>query len=69
MELGSDEGSRGTYDFSDDMRSWPHGMMLGAEWYIHKQWGAYADDSRGITGIFRKHFDTIEQTLYTIYGT
>lgn len=38
-------------------------------WYFHKQWGAFADVSWGFTGIFRKHFDTIEQTLYPIYGT
>lgn len=69
VELGSDEGSRGTYDFSDDMRSLQFGMMLGAEWYFYKRWGAFADLSWGFTGIFKKDFNTIEQTLYPIYGT
>ena len=69
VELGSDDGSRGTYDFSDDMRSLQFGMMLGAEWYLYKRWGAFADLSWGFTGIFKKDFNTIEQTLYPIYGT
>ena len=49
VELGSDDGSRGTYDFSDDMRSLQFGMMLGAEWYLYKRWGAFADLSWGFT--------------------
>lgn len=69
VELGSDDGSRGTYDFSDDMRNLQFGMMLGAEWYFYKRWGAFADLSWGFTGIFKKDFNTIEQTLYPIYGT
>lgn len=69
VELGSDDGSRGTYDFSDDMRNLQFGMMLGAEWYFYKRWGAFADLSWGFTGIFKKNFNTIDQTLYPIYGT
>lgn len=69
VELGTDEGSRGTYDFSDDMRSWQFGMMLGADWYFHRQWGAFVDVSWGFTDIFHSSFDTIEQNLYPIYGT
>lgn len=69
VELGHEEGSRGTYDFSDNMRSWQIGMMLGADWYFHKQWGAFFDLSWGLTDIFHDSFNTIEQSLYPIYAT
>lgn len=69
VEMGSDEGSRGSYDFSDDMRNLQFGMMIGANWYFHKRWGAFADVSWGFTSIFKKDFNTIEQTMYPIYGT
>ena len=69
VEIGSDEGSRGTYDFSDSMRSWQFGMLLGVDWYFHKHWGCFADLSWGFTDIFHDSFDTIEQNLYPIYGT
>lgn len=67
--LGSDEGSRGTYDFSDSMRSLQFGFMFGAEYYFHRRWGMFADVSWGVTGVFKKKFKTIEQTLYPVYGT
>ena len=69
VELGSEDGNRGTYDFSDDMRNLQFGVMLGTEWYFHKLWGVFADLSWGVTGIFKDDFNTIEQTLYPIYGT
>ena len=69
VELGSEDGNRGTYDFSDDMRNLQFGVMLGTEWYFHKRWGVFADLSWGVTGIFKDDFNTIEQTLYPIYGT
>ena len=67
--LGHNDGERGNYDFSDDMRSWQMGIDVGADWYITKRWGAKAGLSWGLTGIFRSGFDTIEQTMYPIYGT
>lgn len=67
--LGSDEGERGEYDFSDEMRRWQMGLDLGVDWQIGKRWGVSADVNWGLTGIFRKGFDTIEQTMYPIYGS
>ena len=67
--LGHNEGERGDYDFSDDMRTWQFGIDFGADWYITKRWGLKADLSWGLIGIFQKDFDTIEQTMYPIYGT
>lgn len=69
VELGSEPGDRGTYEFSDDMRNLQWGMMLGADWHFHKTWGVFADLSWGFTGIFKKNFDVIEQTMYPVYGT
>jgi len=69
VELGHDEGTRGSYDFSDDMRRLQFGFMLGADWYFQKRWGVFADLSWGVTGVFKGSFNTIEQTLYPIYGT
>ena len=67
--IGTEEGSRGVYDFSDSMRSWQFGMLAGVDWYFHRHWGVFADVSWGFTDIFDADFDTIEQNLYPIYGT
>lgn len=67
--IGTEAGSRGTYDFSDSMRSWQFGMLAGVDWYFHRHWGVFADVSWGFTDIFDADFDTIEQNLYPIYGT
>lgn len=69
VNIGTEEGSRGTYDFSDDMRSWQFGMLAGVDWYFHKHWGCFADLSWGFTDIFDSDFSTIEQNLYPVYGT
>lgn len=69
VDIGSDEHTRGTYDFSNDMRRLQFGIDLGADWYLNRRWGVYADLSWGLTGIHKSSFDTIEQTLYPIYGT
>lgn len=69
VELGNTSGTRGTYDFTDDMRHMQYGLMAGADINISKKWGAYADISWGLTDIHHSGFNTIEQTLYPIYGT
>ena len=69
IEMGDDEESGATFDFSDDMRRFQFGIDAGIDWNIFSRWGIYADLSWGLTGIFKKDFDTIEQTLYPIYGT
>ena len=69
VEMGHDEGERGTYDFSDNMRRFQTGIVVGAKWQATRQWGLFADLSWGLTGIHKSSFKTIEQTLYPIYGT
>ena len=67
--LGHDEGERGDYDFSDDMRNWHVGVDFGIDWKLSDRWGICADLSWGLNGIFKKDFETIEQTMYPIYGS
>jgi hypothetical protein len=69
VEMGNDESTRGTYDFSSDMRRMQYGLDLGADFYCWRNIGIYADVSWGFTGIFHSSFKTVEQTLYPIYGT
>lgn len=69
VELGHDEGERGDYDFSDDMRHWHFGFDLGADWQFSHRFGAYADVQWGMSNVFRKDFKTIEQSMYPVYAT
>ncbi len=67
--MGTDEGTRGSYDFSDDLRNWQYGIVLGANWRFYKSWGMLVDLTWGVNGIFKGDFNVLEQTLYPIYGT
>ena len=68
VEIGSDSATRGSYDFADDLRRWQIAIDLGADWFLTDRWGAYAELSWGLGGVFKSSFETIEQTLYPIYG-
>lgn len=67
--MGADEESGATFDFSDDMRRFQFGIDAGVDWNFYRRWGMYAEVSWGLTSIFKKDFNTIEQKLYPIYGT
>ncbi len=69
VDVGSDETSRGSYDFSSDMRHVMFGVDLGVDWYMTRKVGLYADLQWGVNGIFKRSFDTISQTMYPLYGT
>ena len=69
VELGSTPSERGNYDFNDDLRSINWGFDIGADWFIHKNFGIYADLTWGMNGAFKSSFTTIEQTMHPIYGT
>lgn len=69
IDMGHDEGERGDYEFNDDMRKFQMGIDLGVDWYFSRRVGVYADLQWGLTGTFKSSFNTIEQTLYPIYGT
>lgn len=67
--MGNKEGEWATYDFSEDMRNLQMGIAAGVDWQLHRNIGLSADVNWGLTGIFKKDFKTVEQTLYPIYGT
>lgn len=69
VELGNDAASWGTYDFSDDLRHLQAGIKGGVDWQFSSHVGIYAEIAWGVSGIFHSRFNTIEQTLYPIYGT
>lgn len=69
IEIGTDEESQATYDFSDDMRRIQYGLDFGLDWSFYHRWGLYADVAWGLSGIHKSSFHTIEQTLYPIYGS
>ena len=69
VELGETPAERGDYDFSENMRRWQYGFMLGADWHIGQRFGAYADLSWGVSKTFHASFTTIEQDLYPVYLT
>lgn len=69
VELGHDEGERGEYDFTNNLRKWQLGVDAGADWYLTQRLGVYADISWGLTPIFKSDFKTIEQKLYPLYGS
>lgn len=67
--IGNKDGEWATYDFSDEMRRFQTGIAIGADWQVYKALGLSLDLNWGLNGIFRKDFDTVEQTLYPIYAT
>ena len=67
--MGDTKETGATYDFSDDMRHFQFGVDVGIDWNFYRRWGIYADVSWGLTNIFKKDFNTIEQKLYPVYGT
>lgn len=69
INIGSDEDTRGTYDFSDELRRLQLGIDAGVDWRFSNRWGVYADVTWGLTGIHSSDFHTIEQTLYPIFGS
>ena len=69
IEMGHAMDERATYDFSDNMRRWQVGLMVGAEWLMGERLSLCADLSWGLGGIMHSSFKTVEQTLYPIYGT
>ena len=61
------DGSRATYDFSDDLRDVQWNVMLGASWRAYKHFSLSADLSWGLNDIFRESFKTVSFNLYPIY--
>lgn len=56
------------YEFSEDLRHWNWGLLLGAEWQPFPHFLTGIDLSWGINSIFKKDFDVITSKMYPIYG-
>ncbi len=69
VELGNTPGTKGTYDFSNDMRRWQWGVAAGVDWQTWQRLGFFADLKWGLNGVHNSSFHVIEQTLYPIYAT
>ena len=69
VELGHEDGERGDYDFSSDMRNWQFGIDAGLDWYFSKRWGGFVGLTWGISEVFKKDFTVMDQSMYPIYGS
>ncbi len=69
VDIGRGEGRRGDYDFSHEMRHLQAGLLLGLDWHFAPRLGAYLELTRGLSGVHRSGFSTIEQPLYPVFGT
>ncbi len=69
VELGEEPSTRGSYDFSDDLRDIQWGLLIGANWYFSKNFGLLVDFDWGLNEIFKPEFTTISQTMYPLFGT
>ena len=68
IEMGTEPGDRGDFDFDANMRHMQWGLDVGADWQIHRRWGAFAELTYGLSGLFKSDFHSVE-TLRPLYGT
>ena len=68
IEMGSEPGDRGDFDFDQNMRHMQWGLDVGADWNFHRRWGMFADLTYGFGGLFKSDFHSV-QTLRPMYGT
>ena len=64
IEMGTEPG----FDFDANMRHMQWGLDVGADWQIHRRWGAFAELTYGLSGLFKSDFHSVE-TLRPLYGT
>lgn len=69
IDIGSEPGDRGDYDFSDDLRTMNWGVDAGVDWYLHKNFGVYAGVTVGMNNAFKSGFSVIEQSMHPVYGS
>ena len=68
IDMGTEPGERGDFDFNDKMRDLQWGMDLGADWQFHRRWGAFAEATYSFNNMFQSGFHTV-QTLKPMYVT
>lgn len=68
IEMGTEPGDRGDFDFDANMRHMQWGIDVGADWQFHRRWGAFAELTYGLSGLFKSDFHSV-QTLHPMYGS
>ena len=56
-----------SYDFSNHLRHWHWGTLIGGSWQAFKHFNINAEFTYGINNIFKKDFKTITFDMYPIY--
>ena len=67
IEMGTEPGDRGDFDFDHNMRHMQWGIDVGADWQFHRRWGVFAELTYGLSGLFKSDFHSV-QTLRPMYG-
>ena len=60
--------TRATYDFSDKLRKFHWGVILGGEFKAYKHLSVSLNLQWGLNGIFPSDFNSVTFALYPIYG-
>ena len=68
IEMGTEPGERGDFDFDANMRHMQWGVDMGADFQFSRHWGAFAEVTYGLSGLFKSNFHSV-QTLRPLYGT
>ena len=56
-----------SYDFSNHLRHWHWGTLIGGSWQAFKHFNINAELTYGTNNIFKKDFKTITFDMYPIY--
>ena len=68
IEMGIEPGERGDFEFDANMRHMQWGLDMGADCQFSRHWGAFAELTYGLSGLFKSNFHSVE-TLRPLYGT
>ena len=68
IEMGTEPGDRGDFDFDANMRHMQWGIDAGVDWRFSRRWGVFAELTYGLSGLFKSDFHSV-QTLRPLYGT
>ena len=67
IEMGSEPGDRGDFDFDANMRHMQWGLDVGADWRFTHRWGAFVELTYGFSNIFKSDFHSV-MPLRPLYG-
>ena len=68
IEMGTEPGDRGDFDFDANMRHMQWGIDGGIDWRFSCRWGAFAEVTYGLSNIFKSDFHSV-QPLRPLFGT